>query len=220
MSRSVHRLHLATSNYLDGRIEVFGYLVLGGTDVVLVDTGIGEGNEYIDRLFAPDRTPIRVELERFGLEPGDVNKVVNSHLHFDHCGNNRLFPHADIFVQADELEAARVPRYTVTEWFDYEGARLNRVSGDMEIGDGVKLVASPGHTPGHQSVLVETDDHTVLITGQAAHTAAEYERGGDTGQAHPGLETRYLDSISKLKSVGAEQVYFGHDATAVTRRRA
>ena len=101
--------------------------------------------------------------------------VVNSHLHFDHCGNNELFPHAEIFVQERELVVARTTVHTVRKWFDYEGARIIPVSGDMEICPGIKLLSSPGHTPGHQSVLIETTNGRVLVAAQAAYTSI----GGD-----------------------------------------
>ncbi len=224
MSHTVHRLHLASvkllgrfnpPTYLDTRIDVYAYLVVNGSDVVLIDTGVGEDNEYIDRTFEPRRTPIAEELARFGLVTTDVNFLVNSHLHFDHCGNNQLFPSAEIFVQSRELSIASTPRYTVTEWFDYDGARMNAVSGEVEITPGIKLLPSPGHTPGHQSVLVETVDGNILVAAQAAYTADEYQRGGDPAeQAHEGLEDQYLRSISKLKSVAADAVYFSHDRTA------
>ena len=223
MSRSVHRLHMASVNlagqfnpptYLDSRIQVYAYLVITESDVLLVDTGVGEGNEYIERTFEPRRTPIAEELARFGLETQDVNLLVNSHLHFDHCGNNRLFPGAEIFVQAKELSVARTTRYTVAEWFDYESASLNAVSGDMEIGEGIRLLSSPGHTPGHQSVLIESVSGNILVAAQAAFTADEYQRGGDVAQAHEGLAAQYLRSISELRSVTADRVYFSHDDRA------
>ena len=226
MSASVHRLHLASVNllgqfnpptYLDTRIDVYAYLVITGSDVLLIDTGVGEGNAYIERIVEPRRTPIAEELARFGLETADVTLLVNSHLHFDHCGNNQLFSNAEIFVQSSELSIAHTPRYTVTEWFDYGGVRLNPVSGDMDIIAGIRLLSSPGHTPGHQSVLIETDNGNVIVAAQAAFTADEYQRGGDPDeQAHEGLEDLYLQSIARLKSVEAQEVYFSHDVTPVT----
>jgi N-acyl homoserine lactone hydrolase len=86
----------------------------------------------------------------------------------------------------------------------------------MEIAAGVKLLSSPGHTPGHQSVLIETDSGNVLVAAQAAYTAEEYRQGGDVTQAHEGLEERYLQTISQLKSVAAQEVYFSHDSAAAT----
>jgi glyoxylase-like metal-dependent hydrolase (beta-lactamase superfamily II) len=208
-------------SYLDTRIDVYAYLVLTGSDVLLIDTGVGEGNDHIESRFEPRRTPITEELERFGIAATDVTMVVNSHLHFDHCGNNRLFSNAEIFVQEKELEIARAIVYTVLKWFDYGGARLNPVSGDVQISTGITLLSTPGHTPGHQSVLVETTNGNVLIAAQAAFSADEYQRGGDAAeQAHEGLEEQYLQSISRLKSVSAETVYFSHDAEAVTVQNA
>ena len=221
---AVHRLHLASVNlpgrfspptYLDTRIEVYAYLVITPTDILLIDTGVGEGNEHIERTFEPRRTPLAAELARFGLQTADVSLLVNSHLHFDHCGNNRLFPDAEIFVHANELSIASTPRYTVTGWFDYEGARITPVSEDTEISPGVTLIQSPGHTPGHQSILVETAGGRTLIAAQAAYTADEYRRGGDpTEQAHEGLNEQYVQSISRLKSLDAQRVYFSHDTAA------
>jgi N-acyl homoserine lactone hydrolase len=221
MTSLVHRLRLASvklqgkfnpPTYLDTRIDVYAYLVITETSVVLIDTGVGEGNEYIERTFAPRKSSISSELARYGVEPADVKLIVNSHLHFDHCGNNKLFTNAEIFVQERELETARTTLHTVRDWFDYEEARLVPVSGDLEITSGVTLVSSPGHTPGHQSVLVETDDGNVLVAAQAAFTAAEFLRGGDAvEQAHEGFAEQYLLSISRLKSIVAKEVYFSHD---------
>lgn len=218
---SVHRLHMARINlpgkfnpptFEDSRINVYAYLIVIGSGALLVDTGVGADNRFIIRTYEPDVTPINDQLARFDLEPGDIGHIINSHLHFDHCGNNQLFPNAEIHVQESELSAARTPSYTVREWFDYEGARISPVDGDAEISKGVQLLTSAGHSPGHQSVLVENENGNILIAAQAAYTADEFRRGGDpASQAHEGLEDEYLRSILRLKSIGAETVYFSHD---------
>ena len=223
---SVNRLHMGSvklagrynpPSYADTRIDVYGYLVVTeSSDVVLIDTGVGEGNAYVDTTFEPARTSIVDELARFGVATSDVGFVVNSHLHFDHCGNNRLFPKASVFIQKAELDAARDPtaRYTVNGWFDYPGARITEADGDMEIVSGVRLLATPGHTPGHQSVLITNSSERILVAAQAAFTVDEYHRGGDPKeQAHEGLEDRYRESIVRLKAMGVPIVYFSHDAS-------
>jgi len=177
--------HYNPPTYIDTRIDVYAFLVISETDVLLVDTGVGAGNDHVERAFSPRRTLLAGELARHGVKAKDVDLVVNSHLHFDHCGNNRMFPDADIYVQQKELDIARTTAHTVNKWFDYDGARLIAVAGDLEIGAGIELLSTPGHTPGHQSVLIRTDDEVVLIAAQAAFTADEYE------------------------------VYFSHDATVV-----
>jgi len=221
MANSIHRLRLARVNlegrfnpptYADARIDVFAYLVITASEVVLVDTGVGAGNGYVERKFAPRRIPIADELGRFGVAPGDVTMIVNSHLHFDHCGNNGLFANVPAFIQTSELDVARSTPYTVRDWFDFPGARIRPVDGDLEITDGVTLLSTPGHTPGHQAVLVETEKGLELVAAQAAFTAAEFHRGGDPAtQAHEGLEAPYLQSIARLKSFGADATYFSHD---------
>jgi glyoxylase-like metal-dependent hydrolase (beta-lactamase superfamily II) len=201
--------------YTDTRINVYAYLVVTDSDVILIDTGVGAGNKIIEDRFAPLLTPITEELARFDISLPEVSIIVNSHLHFDHCGNNAMFPDAEIYVQERELEIARNTRYTVTNWFDYNGARIKSIAGDMEISKGVKLLASPGHTPGHQSVFLESTERNILMAAQAAYTADEYLRGGDpVDQAHEGLGEVYVQSITRLKSLDAAQVYFSNDDQA------
>ena len=211
MNAAVHRLHFATVRAEGRQVEVYGYLVVTGGHAVLVDTGVGDGSALVETRFRPRRRAISELLSEHGVRPADISIVINSHLHYDHCGNNRLFPNAAIVVQSRELQAARRPGYTVAAWFDYEGARITDVSGDAEILPGVRVMASYGHTPGHQSVLIDDASGPALIAAQAAYTAAEYETGGDTGQAFEGLERTYIKTIARLKSLGAGRVCFSHD---------
>ena len=75
--------------------------------------------------------------------------VVNTHLHFDHCGGNRLFPGVPIHVQGRELADARTQDdYTIREWVDFPGATYVEHDGEAEILPGVRLVPAPGHTRG------------------------------------------------------------------------
>ena len=71
---------------------IYGFLVREGSDCILVDTGIGTGSPLIDRLYKPDRVELSVALAEVGSSLDQVTAIVNSHLHFDHCGNNSLFP--------------------------------------------------------------------------------------------------------------------------------
>jgi len=228
VSNSVHRLHVATVNlagqfnppeFVDTRIDVYAFLVTNNTRAILIDTGVGEGNAFIDSKFAPARKSLERELHGHGVSIEDVSIVVNNHLHFDHCGNNSLFPNAEVYIQSEEIAVARTPRYTVREWFDYEFARIVPVSSDVEICDGVKLISSPGHTPGHQSVLVQSKAGPILVAAQAAFSAAEYDAGGDPeAQAHELLEGRYQKSIAKLQAIVPATVLFSHDRETSANR--
>ena len=216
----VHPLLLAEVNlsgkynpptYEDARIPVYGFLILSGDHVALVDTGVGDGNDYIERQFEPTRPSLINALARHDVALGDVTLLINSHLHFDHCGSNRLFPQIPVYVQADELRAATAPKYTVAEWFDFEGADLRAITGDHTLAPGIRLIATPGHTPGHQSVLVGAGEDAVLIAAQAAFNPDEFARGGDPDvQSHEGLGDVYLESLAKLRSHGASRMLFSH----------
>ena len=146
--------------------------------LVLVDTGMidttpaieDDGEEWHPHPL-PDELVSRVAV------------VVNTHLHFDHCGGNRLFPGIPIHVQRRELADARTEdNYTVREWVDFPGATYVEHDGEAEILAGVKLLPAPGHTAGHQIVVVETDDGPVVLGGDVGHTFEELERGDTPGQ--------------------------------------
>jgi N-acyl homoserine lactone hydrolase len=217
MTYAIHRLNLASvalagqfnpPSYRDIRIAVFAYLLTSEEqDPVLIDTGVGEGVSVVEERFQPQRTSLIDQLAVIGVEPAEVKTIVNSHLHFDHCGNNRLFPSAEI-----EVARSLAHRYTVTDWFDYPGARIHAVDSDALLQPGVRLIASPGHTPGHQSVQVDTDQGPVMIAAQAAFSGSEYLRGGDPAeQAHEGLGDTYLSTIARLQELEAVNVCFSHD---------
>ena len=209
----IDRLHLASLTAPAGHpsagaaIEVFAYLVRRGDLTVLVDTGMGGDSAFLDKLYAARRTDLSTPLAAVGASVADIDAVVNSHLHFDHCGGNRLFPGMPIYVQARERQAARTARYTVESWVEPEGVTIREVDGDHEIAPGLTLL----FTPGHQSLLVETPDGPLIVGAQAAYTAAEFEAGGDLAEAHEGMGEAYRASIERLKSLAPTRVFFSHD---------
>lgn len=103
---------------------------------------------------------------------------------FDHCGGNRLFAgRVPIHVQRIELEDARAEgQYTIWEWVDFPGAEYVEHDGEAEILPGVRLVPAPGHTRGHQIVVVETDDGPVVLGGDVGYSFAEIGRGDTPGR--------------------------------------
>lgn len=205
--------------FRDTRIDVFAYLVVIDDEVLLVDTGVGFGNRFVDNRFQPSDRNLIAQLRDAGVRPTDVTGVVNSHLHFDHCGGNEKFTNARIFIQQCELEIARRGRYTVRQWFDYPDADIRPIDGDHSLSDHVTLIKTPGHSPGHQSIVVETADETVVIAAQCAFRSDEFARGGDADvQAHDGLEADYVASIERIKSIDADRVLFSHDDAEIRSR--
>jgi N-acyl homoserine lactone hydrolase len=142
---------------------------------VLVDTGMTESTPDLDVEW-PNRLLPRPDLS-------DVEVVINTHLHFDHCGGNRLFPGVPIHVQRLELADARSEEdYTVPAWIDFLGATYVEDEGEVEILPGVRLLPAPGHTRGHQIVVVETDEGPVVLGGDVGYSFAELERGDTPGR--------------------------------------
>src|SRR5256714_13980643 len=128
--------------------------------------------------------------ERAGVRLAGVDVVVNTHLHFDHCGGNHLFAGRPIYVQRQELEDARTEDdYTIREWVDAPGVSYKPVDGELELLPGLRLVPAPGHTRGMQVVVVETGGCPVVVGGDVAVRFSELDEAHTEGQ----LRVRALD---------------------------
>jgi len=126
------------------------------------------------RALRPKIVSIVYAINAAGLDDRDVAAVVNTHLHFDHCGQNHRFGKAPIWITAAEHEISTTEFYTVPEWASIDPDKLRLSNHGETIADGVHLLHTPGHTPGHQSVAVDTEHGLELIIGQACYTCAEY----------------------------------------------
>jgi N-acyl homoserine lactone hydrolase len=146
---------------------------------VLVDTGMTQLHPAV-----ADMDPRLVPLsEQPDFDLASIDIVVNTHLHFDHCGGNVLFAGKPIYVQRQELEDARgQDDYTIPEWVDAPGVEYVPVDGTLELLPGVRLVPAPGHTRGSQIVVVETGEGPVVIAGDTAVFFAELDEPGTDGQ--------------------------------------
>ena len=131
----------------------------------------------------------RVASRRLGVKPDDVAIVVNSHLHFDHAGNNGAFPHATFVVQAEHLVFAKgKPNFPGVYW-DIAELRYLPVTGRTRVASGVEVVPTPGHAPGHQSLVVDlAETGRVVLTGDAAFTREQPRARRDTGDGSGGGE--------------------------------
>jgi N-acyl homoserine lactone hydrolase len=206
-------LHLADVTYpaahplagQDGPVLAFAVRCPEG--IVLIDTGIGERNAWIEENYRPRARSVRDGLAAAKLDPDSVRAIINTHLHFDHCGQNRAFPGVPIHVQQSELDLGLREGHTIVEWVDFPDARYEPVEGDREIFAGISVLATPGHTPGHQSVTVRTGDGLVLIVGQAAQDARSFA----TGPADA--------SIQRLRELNADRIHFSHDRAVLKRKR-
>lgn len=224
----IHRLALSELVLPDGHPEawrgrrsvVAGFAIDHPEGVIVVDTGVGRGNPFIDEWYSPTVFDLPTALVAVGIDPARVAAIVNSHLHFDHCGQNPNYygTSVPVFVQLEEIEAARDPGYTVPEWATVPAGQLRAVRGDEEIADGIWLLATPGHTRGHQSVAVRAGEDVAVIAAQSVWGIAEFDDGvASPANADAELLDVAADSIRRLKALHPTVAYFSHD-TRVYRR--
>ena len=184
---------------------------------ILFDTGIGIGHPWIDEHYRPEVTLLVEAFAEIGLEPADVVAVVVSHLHFDHCGQLGALS-APVYVQRAEYEASREAGYTVPEWAEIAEDRRRLVDGDGEIASGVRLLSTPGHTPGHQSVVVEATDRRILLAAQCAFQAEEVRSVRPSASNLHGDE--WADaaraSLQRVRELAPVVVQLSHDTEVVT----
>ena len=145
---------------------------------VLVDTGLTEVHPAV-----ADMDPRLFPLSEPEFDLGSIEVVVNTHLHFDHCGGNHLFAGRPIYVQHQELDDARSQDgYTIPEWVDAPGVRYVPIDGELELFPGLRLVPAPGHTRGTQVVVVERGERPVVIAGDVAVWSGELDEPQTEGQ--------------------------------------
>ncbi len=199
-----------------GPCEVLAFVVRDGDSTFLIDTGVGEGSAVIEALYKPRRAELRETLAGHGILPGRISAIINSHLHFDHCGNNRLFPGVPIFVQRAEYEAAGAAHYTVPAWLHFERSDYHVVQGRLQLSPHVELFPTPGHTPGHQSVVVRTSSGPQVIVAQAAYTSAEFEayRVPAAGRHDAWCAESYVASLAALHALRPVRAFFSHDPSS------
>jgi 4-pyridoxolactonase len=207
------------------RIPVYSVLIEHDDGLFLFDTGIDL--DHMNRVLPfelPEQTPeqtIPAQLAACGFELGDVTTLVNSHLHIDHVGGNQLFAGTGVRNVIHEKELAQARNHEPFEFFgysdkswDYPGAKIETVSGDVELAKGLRLFETPGHTVGHYSFLVD-GAKPMLFAMDVAYTSAALEKGIQPGfHNNPVAGVR---SIARVKALAAEHgadVYFSHDMDA------
>jgi glyoxylase-like metal-dependent hydrolase (beta-lactamase superfamily II) len=194
----------------------YAHAVVHPDGVFLFDNGAGFSDPEIDATFTPRARPIEDCLAEQGLAIGDVTGIANCHLHWDHCGQNvRLPGGVPIFVQRAEWAMVHEPNYTIAAWVDAPHLSYEVLDGETTVASGLRLVPTPGHAPGHQSLVIDTTDGVVVLAGQAVQSRAEWEGGTDTTvSGQPGAldPAAYDRSVANLRSLDPVRVHFAHDA--------
>lgn len=203
------------------------YLIRHHADWLIWDTGVDDdyarlprGKVVAHHVRGTVRRTLAAQLAEVGIKPADVTLIAFSHGHFDHVGNSRLFPRAKWLVQRRERDAMFGPdpaRYGFVPTL-YATMRDNPteiLDGDRDVfGDGsVRIVATPGHTPGHQSLLVRLPrTGPVILTGDAAHSLDSFAQRRVPSFNADAEETRSsIDRLRALASIEGAQLWVNHD---------
>jgi N-acyl homoserine lactone hydrolase len=197
------------------KVVVCGYLIDHPDGLVLLDTGIAEGHQEVEETYHPVRRTLDDALATAGVTTADIRVVVNCHLHLDHCGGNPRFPGTPIFAQQVEFDAAhREEDYPIVGLYDFTDARYELHGGEAEVAKGIRVVPTPGHTPGHQSLVVETEAGRVVLAGQAVNGATDFARAQYASELRrSGSEetVKVPEWIERLQELDPILVLFAHD---------
>jgi len=213
----------------DGRrshIPVNAFLVrMDDGDLVLVDTGMNR--VHVDDPDATWRgTPtatalvpvmrredtLLFRLAQLGVAPQDVDYVVNTHLHFDHAGNNDLLGRATFFVQRDQYEHAKGNPSFPNQYWNLPSLRYELVDGDARLFEGIEVRHTPGHCVGHQSVVVQlAETGTVVLCGDAVYCRDNFDHDSWGGQADPVTARQSAQRLRQLAEARGALMIYGHD---------
>lgn len=209
----IHRLDLGTINVVDDPWPVHGFVVLHESlGAVLVDTGCG-GPDALLREYRVVNRRVADALAVHSLSPADVRVVVNTHLHFDHCGQNPAFPHARMLVQRRERERIQAEEPDIDAWLTTAGVKFELIDGDVELATGLRVVTTPGHTTGHQCVVASTPQGSDLFVGDAAFRRSVWD-APDSGRNLPlqaGDPDAWQASLQRLRAMTPDRIHFCHD---------
>ncbi|WP_375399383.1 MBL fold metallo-hydrolase [uncultured Amnibacterium sp.] len=176
-----------------GRMPVYVHVIDHPDARILVDTGMTELHPAV-----ADMDPRLTPLSEQAIDLASIDMVVNTHLHFDHCGGNHLFAGRPLYVQRQELDdALSEDDYTIREWVGARGVQYVPVEGELELLPGLRLLPAPGHTRGSQVVVVETEARPVVIAGDTAVFFGDLDEPRTEGQ-------------HRVRALNPESVWLAH----------
>ena len=191
---------------------VHAFVVHHPNGPIIVDTGIGFGNDLIDALYPHTSQRLLDELHLHGIDERQVPCVIDSHLHFDNCGQNPALS-CPVVVQRAEIHAARQPHYTVPEWADTPPSRSLVLDGDTDVATGVTAMLTPGHTPGHQAVVIRGGEDVVVIAAQCIFRQTAWQLEPEVANLHDHTWAQAAnDSLARLRALRPQRVLLSHDA--------
>ena len=161
-------------------LPIYVFALQGGSRKILIDTGL---ENFMVPPSAEEKYGFKVQtfedaLETIGWKPEDVEAIIHTHLHNDHCENDHKCVNAVVYVQSKELEFLKNPHPLDHRIYPdiLDDVKVKTVKGDSDLFDGISVLFTPGHTPGSQSVAVPTRKGTALIVGYCSN-AKNFPKG-------------------------------------------
>jgi glyoxylase-like metal-dependent hydrolase (beta-lactamase superfamily II) len=212
------------------------YVIQHARGLMLWDSGINDAVAGMSAGFQRNkvsprytlRKPFREQLAQIGIEPTSIAHIAFSHTHGDHVGNANLFTNGTLYIQQAEYDAAFGPD-AVTKWnfevASYDKLRTNKtvtLNGEHDVfGDGsVLIISTPGHTPGHQSLLVRLPKTgPIILSGDMVHLQENW-----TARRVPSFNYDVEQSRSSMEKIAAimrdtgAELWINHDKAQSDRR--
>jgi N-acyl homoserine lactone hydrolase len=211
-------------------MPVRSFVVVHPEGTLVWDTGIDDaiarepdGRQILETIVFKIPRTMRSQLDEIGIDPVEVDYVALSHLHIDHVGNVGLFPNAAVFLQQAEYDAGYGPNPEELTLLPEAYAALDRdnvrtVDGDHDIfGDGTAVLKPlPGHTPGHQGLLVRLrDTGPVFLAGDVSYSAKDYAAGAvRSANVDLAQSARSIDAAKQLERDLGAALWLHHDKEA------
>jgi N-acyl homoserine lactone hydrolase len=225
----------STQQYLTGigtkiAAQVTTWLIRGGARTILVDSGSGTtesvDREYGRELIQSGEQRPDVALAAAGVKPEDVDILIQTHLHWDHCLSllDDLYPNAEVWLQRVEVQYAAAPYavhqrlynrdlvHRVVPGYAADG-RLRLLDGDRDVIPGVRVLHTPGHSPGLMATIVETASGRVALAGDNVPLASSWGEGMPGEWVPPGIHVDLRDCYASNSRIAlaADLVLPSHD---------
>ncbi len=187
---------------------IYSWYVTDGGRNILIDSAVDA--EFVRKSKGiPTKEIMSFEdsLGSLGLRSNDIDLVIQTHLHYDHCGNTFKCRNAKVVVQKEELKFALSPHPAMMNVYHkpfLQGLRFEVVRGRCEIFPGIELIPAPGHSPGTQAVSVVTAKGKAVITGFCS-MKENFEPPEEVQEAFPvippGIHTNVMDAFDSVLSI-------------------
>jgi len=195
------------------KIPVYCFLVKHDKGNVLIDTGFSTNFERTWNKRLKYYKPILEEDIVAYLKAIQIDFIINTHLHIDHCENNPFFKNAEIIVQKQELEFARDPKpYQKLAYPDkIEDLNYKIINNNLDLfkDKTIKIIKTPGHTPGHQSILLNINKKDIFIAGDACYSSENLKYS-----CLPGIlwnPDKIMECYDMIRTLKQTKIIYGHE---------